>query len=268
LINWTEFRPRLIWGAILAAVAIGITVIGGWPMTIAVAIMVAIVGREWMTITIGDRLDAVLATVLAAAIIVILAGGDQIAIALGVAAVTSVGLGVWLHSGWATLGVVYMSSLGIAAITLRADPFLGLEALLFVFAIVWVTDSAAYFAGRGFGGPKLWPAVSPGKTWSGAIGGAAGGLAAGLVASLLIGAPVTLELAIVAVGLSAFSQVGDLFESAVKRRFGVKDSSHLIPGHGGMMDRVDALLFALGAAALIGWLHAGWPLLGSGLLLW
>lgn len=268
LINWTEFRPRLIWGALLAIVAIGITAAGGWLMTIAVAIMVAIVGREWMMITIGDRIDAVAAAALAGAVIVILAGADQIAIALGVAGLAAIGLGIWLRSGWATLGVGYMASLGIAAVVLRADPFLGLEALLFVFAVVWVTDSAAYFAGRGFGGPKLWPAVSPGKTWSGAIGGTAGGLVAGLVAGLLIGAPVTLELALVAVGLSAFSQVGDLFESAVKRRFGVKDSSNLIPGHGGLMDRVDALIFALGAAALIGWLHAGWPLLGSGLLLW
>jgi phosphatidate cytidylyltransferase len=258
----------LIWGVILAGVALGVAAIGGWPMTIAVVAMVALVGREWMTITLGSRPDAIGAAAVAALVIVVLAGADQIGLSLAASAAIAAGLGAWLRSGWATVGILYMAALGISAVALRADPFLGFEALLFVFAIVWVTDSAAYFAGRAIGGPKLWPAVSPGKTWAGAIGGATGGLVAGLLIGLIVGIAVTPELALVAFGLSALSQCGDLFESAVKRRFGVKDSGNLIPGHGGLMDRVDALIFALAAAAILGWLHSGWPFLGSGLLLW
>ena len=268
VINWAEFRPCLVWGIALAAAALTIAAVGGWVMTVAVAAMVAIVGREWVTITIGDRLDAVFAVGALGVVVVVLAGADLTTVSLAVAGLGAIGIGFWLRTSWAIAGVVYMASLGIAAVALRADPFFGLEALLFVFAVVWATDSAAYFVGKALGGPKLWPAVSPGKTWSGAIGGAIGGLSAGIAAGVIIGAPIGLALAMIAFGLSIISQAGDLFESAVKRRFGVKDSSNLIPGHGGLMDRVDALIFALGVAAMIGWLHAGWPLLGSGLLLW
>ncbi len=258
----------MAWGVALAMLALGFVAVGGWPMTIAVAVLAALVGREWAAITIGPRRDVMVALAAAAAIAVVLTGAGLILPALAATGIAALAVGIWLRSGWAASGLIYAAVLGTALVALRGEPSFGLKALLFVLAIVWATDTAAYLVGRTIGGAKLWPAVSPGKTWSGAVGGALGGTAAGTVTAVAAGVPATVTLAGIALGLSIVSQLGDLFESAVKRRFGVKDSSHLIPGHGGMMDRVDALAFAVGAAALVGWINAGWPTLGSGLLLW
>jgi phosphatidate cytidylyltransferase len=258
----------VVWGVTLAVVALGFAIAGGWPMTLAVSVLSALVAREWAAITTGARLDVMMALAAAAAIAVILTGAGLILAALAAIGAAVLVAGVWLRSGWAAAGVIYAAGLGTALVALRGEPSFGLKAVLFVLAVIWATDTAAYFVGRAIGGPKLWPAVSPGKTWSGAIGGALGGAAAGVITAFAAGVPTTVALAGIALGLSIVSQLGDLFESAVKRRFGVKDSSHLIPGHGGMMDRVDALAFAVTAGALVGWLHAGWPSLGSGLLLW
>jgi phosphatidate cytidylyltransferase len=170
---------------------------------------------------------------------------------------------------WQPGGVLYASALGIGLVALRLAPEIGAQALIFLFAVVWATDTGAYFAGRLIGGPKLWPSVSPGKTWAGAIGGAVAGVVIGLaVAGLLEGLVVTPALGVVAVFLSIAGQLGDLFESSVKRRFGAKDSSHIVPGHGGMMDRLDSLVFAVAFAVLIGWTHAGPQQLARGLLQW
>jgi phosphatidate cytidylyltransferase len=170
--------------------------------------------------------------------------------------------------GWFAVGVFYAAVLLVAPLLLRRDPTYGLTAIVCVFAIVWATDIAAYFAGRALGGPKLWPAVSPKKTWSGAIGGSLGGIAAGLLVAKLAGLALAPMLALVALGLSVVAQGGDLLESAVKRHFGAKDASQLIPGHGGLMDRLDGFLTAAAAAVMVGLLRGGldWP--GRGLLVW
>jgi phosphatidate cytidylyltransferase len=153
-------------------------------------------------------------------------------------------------------------------VLLRLDAVKGFVALIFVLLIVWVTDSGGYFAGRGIGGPKLWPRVSPKKTWSGAIGGAFGAVVVALAIARY--AHLTNSLAIVrlALLLSAVSQAGDLFESAFKRRFGVKDAGHVIPGHGGIMDRLDGFLVAALAAAVIGIMRGGFAAPARGLLVW
>jgi len=140
--------------------------------------------------------------------------------------------------------------------------------MLFVFAIVWVTDIAAYFTGRAIGGPKLWPAVSPKKTWSGAIGGTLGGIAAGLLVAKMAGLVVAPMMVLVALGLSIVAQGGDLLESAIKRHFGAKDASQLIPGHGGLMDRLDGFLTAAAAAVMLGLLRGGLEGPSRGLLVW
>ena len=140
--------------------------------------------------------------------------------------------------------------------------------MLFVFAIVWVTDIAAYFTGRAMGGPKLWPAVSPKKTWSGAIGGTLGGIAAGLLVAKIAGLVVAPMMVLVALGLSIVAQAGDLLESAIKRHFGAKDASQLIPGHGGLMDRLDGFLTAAAAAVMVGLLRGGLEGPARGLLVW
>jgi phosphatidate cytidylyltransferase len=149
----------------------------------------------------------------------------------------------------------------------RLDPVWGFTALMFVLLIVWVTDIGGYFAGRGIGGPKLWPRVSPKKTWAGAIGG--------FTASLVVGAGFAafglgkaLPMLLLGAILSIASQLGDLFESAVKRRFGVKDSSHIIPGHGGLLDRLDGFVAAVVLAAIFGFLRGGADGVGRGLMVW
>ena len=169
---------------------------------------------------------------------------------------------------WGAGGVVYAGTALIAPALLRDDPRSGFVTLLFLFAIVWATDIFAYLVGRLIGGPLLWPGVSPKKTWAGAVGGLAGGVAAGTgVAYASVGmAPVLAGgLALV---LSIVSQGGDLFESAVKRRFGAKDAGNLIPGHGGVMDRLDGFIVAALVAVLIGWLHQGMATPARGLLIW
>jgi phosphatidate cytidylyltransferase len=139
----------------------------------------------------------------------------------------------------------------ISLAAIRGDTAHGFAAMLFIFAVVWATDILAYFVGRAIGGPKLAPPISPGKTWSGAIGGAISAVVAGTLAHMVFFPLNGLWVPAIALVLSVFSQIGDLFESFIKRRFGVKDSSRLIPGHGGVMDRVDGLVFACFAAFLI-----------------
>ena len=169
---------------------------------------------------------------------------------------------------WVAAGVLYAGALLTAPILLRRDAELGLVAILFLFALVWATDIAGYFTGRAFGGPKLAPSISPNKTWSGAIGGVIGGmLAAGAIAALA-GIGNLPAIALVAFGLSAAAQVGDLFESAIKRRFGAKDAGRLIPGHGGVMDRLDGFIAAAAVAMALGIIRADMDTAAQGLLLW
>jgi phosphatidate cytidylyltransferase len=189
--------------------------------------------------------------------------------------VTLVSVGLFLewraivgnHVGWIGLGVVYALAAFAASIVVRLDPVWGFSALMFILLVVWMTDIGGYFAGRGIGGPKLWPRVSPKKTWAGAIGGfvlslaVAAGFAMNGLGSLL-------PLLMIATVLTVLSQLGDLFESAVKRKFGVKDSSQIIPGHGGLLDRLDGYVFAVVAAAVIGLLRGGADGVGRGLMVW
>ena len=157
---------------------------------------------------------------------------------------------------WLPIGIVYAGLSAVAMAAIRGNDAVGFGAMIFVFAIVWSTDILAYFVGRAIGGPKLAPRISPGKTWSGAIGGTIAGILAGLAVTLSIFQTVSLWHVLVALLLSVSSQIGDLFESFIKRRFGVKDSSRLIPGHGGVMDRVDGLVFACFAAFFLAILFA------------
>jgi len=146
---------------------------------------------------------------------------------------------------WAATGFVYAVVIVVVPPIVREHPNLGLVGLLWMFAVVWATDIAAYFTGRALGGPKLWPAVSPKKTWSGFCGGLAVGTLAGFLVAwgaqrLGLMPPFSLRNTIMlSIVASIASQLGDLGESALKRHCDVKDSSHLIPGHGGVMDRLD-----------------------------
>jgi phosphatidate cytidylyltransferase len=169
---------------------------------------------------------------------------------------------------WVAAGIPYAGALGVAPLVLRSDGEDGFLAVIFLFAVVWTTDIFAYFVGRAAGGPRLMPHVSPNKTWSGALGGAAAAAAVAVALAAAAGLSGLLAIAMLAIVLSVFAQAGDLFESFLKRRFGAKDSSHLIPGHGGLMDRLDGFVTASVAAALIGLARGGFEAPGRGLLVW
>jgi phosphatidate cytidylyltransferase len=169
---------------------------------------------------------------------------------------------------WCAGGVVYAGALLIAPVVLRHDGAFGFAGMLFLFSVVWLTDIAAYFAGRAIGGPKLMPSVSPNKTWSGAVGGTAAGIAGGVFIAQAAGGRNLVAVALVALVLSVVAQAGDFLESAIKRRFYAKDASTLIPGHGGLMDRLDGFVTAATAAVLIGLLHAGLEAPSRGLMMW
>lgn len=167
---------------------------------------------------------------------------------------------------WIYAGIPYVAFPVMSLVLLRQDAAWGVHAILWLLLVVWATDTFAYFTGRAAGGPKLAPRFSPGKTWAGLLGGMAGAAAVSAIyAQALLLAIV--PIAVVAAVLAAIAQVGDIFESALKRHFGVKDSGNLIPGHGGVMDRVDGLVFAGIAAALIGFSRNPGAL-AQGLLLW
>jgi phosphatidate cytidylyltransferase len=127
----------------------------------------------------------------------------------------------------------------------------GWPLIFFVFFVVWATDIGAYIVGRSLGGPKLAPRISPNKTWSGFMGGLGFAAAVAVCLSIAANASKPWQVVEIAIGLSLLGQGGDLFESAMKRKFGVKDSGDLIPGHGGMLDRIDALLWAAPSFALM-----------------
>jgi phosphatidate cytidylyltransferase len=168
------------------------------------------------------------------------------------------------------LGTIYAGALVVSVCLLRASPAFGLAAMLWLFAVVWGADVLAYFGGRLIGGPKLWPLVSPGKTWSGALIGALGGAILGLLLSPWTsgGASRFVDLLLLGLATAIVSECGDLFESALKRRYGAKDSSKLIPGHGGVMDRLDAFVFAAAFAAIVATYRSSGDFIAGGLFQW
>ena len=168
---------------------------------------------------------------------------------------------------WMAGGLGYAGALALAPIFLRDDPQYGFFAIIFLFIVVWATDIFGYFAGRSIGGPKLAPSISPKKTWSGAIAGTFGAAVLGALCARYLGTTVVAALGLTLV-LSIASQIGDLLESAIKRHFDVKDASSLIPGHGGVMDRLDGFWAAVLVASVIGIWRGGFGAPAEGLLVW
>jgi len=252
----SELGRRIVSAIILGLLVLAATWIGGATFRLVAALIILLVFYEWSAMVASQprtRPLNMLGWVAAALAALLLVAGESrlalVSIILGCAIVIAWG---WLaeRSWWIGAGVLYAGLSGIALAGIRGDNGDGLVVLLFVFAVVWATDIAAYFSGRFFGGPKLAPRISPSKTWSGAIGGAFAGVVAGTAVAFLARSETSPLVPLAALVLSIASQMGDLFESWVKRRCGVKDSSHLIPGHGGVMDRVDGLVFAAFAAYL------------------
>jgi phosphatidate cytidylyltransferase len=261
---------RVVAALVLAPSAIAIAYAGGWPWATLVTLAAIGLFVEWLTITGAARETRVVASgVVALAVAgVLLATGridaSLVALALGVAGVA---LLAPQRRIWTAAGFCYAAAAQLASVLVRLDQTSGFTALILILLVVWVTDIGGYFAGRGIGGPKLWPRVSPRKTWAGALGGFAASLVvAGAFAAFGIGK--TGPMLLLGAALSVVSQLGDLFESAVKRRFGVKDSSHIIPGHGGLLDRLDGFVAAVVLAAIFGLLRGGVDGVGRGLMVW
>lgn len=261
---------RVVAALVLAPTAIAIAWAGGWFWT-ALATLGAIgLYVEWLMIVGAAReMRTVAAGTVALACAGLALGAGRLDVALAAIAAGILVIVVLSPEkrGWAATGFCYAAAAQLASVLVRLDAAAGLVALILVLLVVWVTDIGGYFAGRGLGGPKLWPRVSPKKTWAGAFGG--------FIASLAVAAGFAGfglgrmgPLLVLAAALSVASQLGDLFESAVKRRFGVKDSSHIIPGHGGLLDRLDGFVAAIVLAALIGILRGGIDGAGRGLVVW
>jgi phosphatidate cytidylyltransferase len=239
-------------------------------MIAAAALVLAV---EW-TVMCGQRPTTVPGICLPAGCVaaaVAAAAGQGLLAVILVAAMTAVTFAAAAgrpHRLSLALGVPYCGLAAVALLWLRDDASAGRINILVLLALIWASDVGAYLAGRACGGPKLAPSISPGKTWSGAAGGLLCAMAVGLVTVALSGrsgaspSPHVLRAVIIAAGFGITAQIGDLMESRIKRHFGVKDSGWLIPGHGGLLDRVDALLVAAPVAAAVA------LLVGRGVVLW
>ena len=254
-------RLRLLSALALIPVALGIVVAGGWIFALFVGLMTALMALEWSglsevrfgrdyarlagALVVGVGL---LTTALAAL------GRPHDAFACVVIGALAAGLIAWARgaaSWWAGTGVVLVGVPALALVWLRSLPEVGMGVLLWLLIVVWTTDTAAYVVGRRLRGPRLAPTISPHKTWSGLGGGLIGASLASVVMAWALGSERLAYAAGLGAGFAIMAQLGDLAESVLKRRAGVKDSGSLIPGHGGVLDRVDGLLLTAPALALL-----------------
>lgn len=254
--RWTDLRMRVLSAAVLGPAVLACVWFGGLPFLALAIAATAGLSMEWARLCglrDGDR--PTWALVAGTMIAVTLAGMDQPLASVLVLAVTVPVVAVLAGSGRLMpllLGVPYVG-LGMAALAwLREDAEAGRAELLFLMLLVWASDIGAYMTGRLVGGPKLAPSISPNKTLSGALGGLVTAVGVALLVSFIVQPPGSVaRTVIMAAILGIVAQAGDLFESAIKRQVGAKDSGHLIPGHGGLLDRLDALLAAAPIAALL-----------------
>jgi phosphatidate cytidylyltransferase len=273
--GWADLRLRVLSAVVLAPIAVAVVWLGGIFWTLLMILLAAGMAFEWVLLC-GCRLGRLpgLAVLVAVIAIGAIAAGPT-AWALPVLAATYVA--TWViaaripdlrapRPASLAAGVIYIGLPCIALIWLRHDPLAGLPNILFLLLVVWASDVGAYLAGRLLGGPRLAPRISPGKTWAGALGGLLATIAMGYIVAVYFmpstGGGLSWRVALVAAALGLAAQLGDLLESAIKRRFGVKDSGRLIPGHGGLFDRLDGFLTAGPLAALLA------LALGPGVMLW
>ena len=267
-----ELSLRVASALVLVPLALGSAYLGGAAFLAVWGAAAGIVLWEWTALVGEPRHVPVMAAGAAAfSSGAVLFGLGRPGAALGVLALGAIAVTGLAGSGrkaWIAAGGTYAGAMLAAPAALRSDAEFGLLAIVLLFAVVWTTDVMAYFAGRALGGPKLWPAISPSKTWSGAIAGTVGATIVGSALSTLAGLDRMVILALVCAILSVAAQAGDLLESALKRRFGAKNASELIPGHGGLMDRLDGFVAAAALACLLGLMRAGFAAPARGFLIW
>ncbi|MBS0245367.1 MAG: phosphatidate cytidylyltransferase [Proteobacteria bacterium] len=263
---------RVVSAAVMAPLALGFAYWGSWAFALFWAAAGIAVLWEWITLAAGRDHKLILSSCGGAiAVAALLAWRERPVVALLIVALGALAALIFAPRKdrfWVLAGIAYAGTMTLAPIVLRGEGWLGFIAIVLIFAIVWTTDVLAYFTGRAIGGPKLMPKVSPKKTWSGAIGGTIGAVVAAVAVATLFGGLNKVAIGGVALVLSVLSQAGDLLESHVKRHFGAKDASHLIPGHGGVMDRLDGFWAAVVVACMIGLLRGGFEAPARGLLMW
>lgn len=260
--SWTDLKPRLVSAVILGIAVLALAMLGGLPFRLLCCATGVIVFEEWARMTRAKRAGPIFKFARRALFFSLFAFlfGEN---ALSLIIITGAGLFVAFvdrrerKADWALGGLAYAGFAALAPGMLRADDAAGLAVLGLVICVVWPTDIFAYFTGKTFGGPKILPSVSPKKTVSGSLGGLVAGVACGSLFYTGVTGVFPWWILVLTAVLSVLGQAGDLFESWVKRRFGVKDSGRIIPGHGGLMDRIDALIIALGAAWIVGVLLQG-----------
>ncbi|KKC34893.1 hypothetical protein WH91_00895 [Devosia psychrophila] len=269
--SWADLGPRLLSAAVLVALTASTLYIGGVVFAVVVGAIFALAYREWETMVTRAPLTpggwVLIGFVALSGVVYPYLGPWGTTAVIAVAAVIAITMR-GEAALWRVFGLVIYGAIIIAALAMRGDTIAGVWAGVYLGTVVWMTDSAAFFAGRQIGGEKLAPDISPSKTWSGAAGGLALGTGAGLVVWVLVtDSPWWIGL-LLAATISVLGQLGDLSESAVKRHFRIKDSGDLIPGHGGLMDRLDSLTFGILLVLLVGALHAGFGSVAEGLLYW
>lgn len=269
--NWADVGPRLVSAAVLIAVTATALYFGGYFFSGVVGVVYAGAYREWETMVSRAPLTlpgmALIGLVGLSGLIFPWLGIPGLAAVILMACLVAAFMGRELV-GWRIAGLLLFGLLILSAVLMRGENATGIWAGVYLGTVVWMTDSAAFFTGRQIGGEKLAPGISPSKTWSGALGGLALGAGAGLVVwVLLTDSPWWIGL-LISVAISILGQLGDLGESAVKRHFRIKDSGDIIPGHGGLMDRLDSLTFGIILVLIVGALHGGIGSVAEGLLYW
>jgi phosphatidate cytidylyltransferase len=259
-------KTRAISAVVLAPPALAAAWAGGYPFAALVALAAALMCWEWFTIVFrqfGNPGRAAAGICAFAALVAVTAPLQ----ALGLVALMAVAAALVTEGGrdlasrlWRAGGIVYIGAPTVALVWLRGDPHSGSATVWWLLLVVWATDIGAYAFGRLIGGPLLLPVVSPKKTWAGLLGGMLCAALAGLAVAVYFGLAHAALVAVASAVMAVIAQVGDLFESWVKRRWGVKDSSAIIPGHGGVLDRVDGLLSAAIVVAVLT-LVSGQPIL-------
>lgn len=249
-------RQRILSAALLAPAALGAVYVGGPVFAAAVAFAALLMAFEWARMIEGrDFTWAFCALALSGAIALAAAATGRYEWAYGACAAGGLLAATVTQAGrraWIAFGAIYILAPATALIWLRSDVENGRALSLMLFLIVWAADTGGYIAGRLVGGPKMSPAISPAKTWAGAVGGLVMGALAGFgVARWVWGADAIFSYALAGASLGLCSILGDMAESAFKRVFGVKDTSNFIPGHGGVLDRLDGMIFATSAMTLV-----------------
>jgi phosphatidate cytidylyltransferase len=248
-----DLGTRAVWGLGMGLVALAATLAGTVPFALLSGGAALVLSWEWGRLVRGQDMDAGMGlhvTAVAAACALAAFGYAGLGLpVLSIGAILLLLLGLNRHGLLSAIGVFYAGLPAVALIWLRSDPGYGLKAVLFALLVVVAVDTSAYFSGRLIGGPKVAPAISPSKTWAGLGGAVLGGAIIGGLFALAFSFP-PVRLALMGAGLAVIAQAGDFAESALKRYYGAKDASALIPGHGGVMDRVDGIIAVAMAVAV------------------